>query len=50
MQLQEQEEWTFYTSTFRISKDTDLANLLKCACDFWGLNDVSYRLYNDIPE
>ena len=29
---------------------TDLGVLLKCACDFWGLNDTSYHLYNDLPE
>ena len=30
---------TFYTMTFRISKQTELGTLKTIACDYWGLND-----------
>ena len=42
-----QEEYVFFTSTFRISKQTDLNMLKKIACDFWGLSEKHYKFYDE---
>jgi hypothetical protein len=44
---EEDEEWFFYTSTFRISKQTGMQGLKSVACDFWGFNEKNYRFYNE---
>ena len=41
------EKIEFYTSTFRISKTTDLYTLKKDACDFWGLNMKNFKFFNE---
>ena len=41
---------TFYTMTFRISKQTELGTLKTIACDYWGLNEKQFKFFNDQVE
>lgn len=50
MEEYQEESWTFYTMTFRISKQTDMISLKSIASDFWGLNDKNCRFYTETAE
>ncbi len=52
-ELENKKDYTdhvYYSTTFRISKQTDFQSLKKEACDFWGLNSKLFKFFDETAD